>query len=47
MGWWNCQVYAVVEDEVELMMSAEIHAITTEEGAFDDYYRDQFDVSLH
>ena len=22
MGWWNCQVYAVVEDEVELTISA-------------------------
>ena len=39
-------MYAVVEDEVELTMSAELYAIATEEGAFDDYYRDQFDVSV-
>ena len=33
-GIWlcSCQVYAVVEDEVELTISAALHTIATEEG---------------
>ena len=50
-GWGGgpaqSKVYAVVEDEVELTISAALHTIATEEGVFDEYYRDQFVVSVN
>ena len=41
------QVYAVVEDEVELMMSAGFIPLIYGGRSFDEYYRDQFDVGVN